>query len=90
MPLRKDDRKAQMPIPTMNKAVEVGVNLNNIFTALVLAGVIGIWTTLYAIYTKMGEVEKTIAVVINESNNMRRDFDEHRHNPDAHHRSIKR
>lgn len=86
MPLRKDDRKAQMPIPTMNKAVEVGVNLNNIFTALVLAGVIGIWSTLYAIYTKMVDVDKALAVVVSESNYLRRDFDEHRHNPDAHHK----
>ena len=39
----------QEPIPVRDRMAEVGINLNTIFTALVLAGVLWVGTTLRSI-----------------------------------------
>jgi hypothetical protein len=86
---RKEDREDQAVIPVQDKKLEVGVNINTVLTGLLLAGIVGIWTTLGDIKTSLSELNATMAVVRTEYTGLRRDFDEHRHDPMAHTRLRK-
>ena len=57
MPRRKEDesREGQEVIPVRDKGTEVGINLNTIFTALVLAGILWVGNTLESIKTTLNE-----------------------------------
>lgn len=86
---RKEDREEQAVIPVQDKKLEVGVNINTVLTGLLLAGIVGIWTTLADIKTALNELNASMAVVRTEYAGLRRDFDEHRHDPSAHERIRK-
>jgi len=86
---RKDDREEQTVIPVQDKKLEVGVNINTVLTGLLLAGIVGIWTTLSDIKNSLSELNATMAVVRTEYTSLRRDFDEHRHDPTVHTRLRK-
>ena len=84
MPKRKEDRKVQVAIPVRDRIAEVGINLNTIFTALVLAGILWVGSTLNEIKVSLVELNITLAIVRTEYSSLRRDFDEHRRDPRAH------
>lgn len=44
-----EQRESQKVIPVQDKKAEVGINLNTIFTALVLAGILWVGSTLESI-----------------------------------------
>ncbi len=71
-------------IPVQDKKLEIGVNINTVLTGLLLAGIVGMWTTLAKIESSLNELNATMAVVRTEYTSLRRDFDEHRHDPNAH------
>jgi len=76
-------------IPVQDKKLEIGININTVLTGLLLAGVVGVWTTLEEIKRSLNELNATMAVVRTEYTSLRRDFDEHRHDPNAHLRQWK-
>ena len=81
---RKEDRQSQQTIPVRDRVAEVGINLNTVFTALVLAGILWAGSTLNDIKSALGELNVTMAVVRAEYMSLRKDFDEHRKDQTAH------
>jgi hypothetical protein len=83
---RKKDREGQVSIPVKDRAAEIGINLNTIFTALVLAGILWVGTTLESIKKTLNDNAVSMAVVQHETSNLRNDLDKHRIDPYAHSR----
>ena len=81
---KQDQREEQTVIPVQDKKLEVGVNINTVLTGLLLAGIVGMWSTLSKIENSLNELNATMAVVRTEYTSLRRDFDEHRHDTGAH------
>ena len=81
---QKERRHSTEPLPVRNKSVEVGVNLNNILTALILAGLLWAGNTLNELKKSMELFSVNMAIVQTENNSLRRDFDEHKRDPQAH------
>ena len=77
----------QEPIPVRDRMAEVGINLNNIFTALVLAGVLWVGTTLRSIEKSMSENAVIVALIQKDIAQLRLDLELHRTEPFAHHRT---
>lgn len=86
---QKERRIVREPLPVRNKSVEVGVNLNNILTALILAGLLWAGNTLNELKKAMEAYGVATAVMQSENNSLRRDFDEHRRDPNAHVKLLK-
>lgn len=81
---QKERRHITEPLPVRNKSVEVGVNLNNILTALILAGLLWAGNTLNDLKKSMELFGVNMAIVQTENNGLRREFEEHKHDQNAH------
>lgn len=79
-----DQRQGQQPIHVRDRAAEVGVNLNTVFTALVLAGILWVGTTLESIKETLNKSAVTQAVMQRDADNLRRDLSRHVEDPLAH------
>lgn len=76
----------QEPVPVRDRMTEVGINLNTIFTALVLAGVLWVGTTLRSIEKSMGDNAVVVALIQKDIAQLRLDLELHRTDPFAHQR----
>jgi hypothetical protein len=85
MPRRKtDERGEQQVIPVRDKIAEIGINLNTLFTALILAGILWVGTTLKAIESSLGALSTAVALVQQDNNSIREALKEHMRDPFAH------
>ena len=80
----KEERRVSTPLQVVDRPLEAKINLNNIITSLILAGIIGSVTILWRLDNTMREMSVTIAVGAVERADIRRDLEEHIHNPYAH------
>lgn len=78
----EDKREGQESIPVRDRAAEVGINLNTIFTALVLAGIVWVGTTLESIRDALNKNAISFAVLDSRVNH-------HINDPAAHARTHK-
>lgn len=81
---QKERRKPTEPLPVRSRGVEVGVNLNNILTALILAGLLWAGNTLNELKKSMELFGVSMAIVQTENNGLRREFEEHKRDQNAH------
>ncbi len=79
-----DKRNGQETVPVRDRAAEVGINLNTIFTALVLAGIVWVGTTLESIRKDLRDTFISIAVMQRDVVELKKDLDTHKQNPNAH------
>ena len=85
---RGDKRMKQEPVPVRDRMTEVGINLNTIFTALVLAGVVWMGTTLRSIEKNLGDNAVVVALIQKDIAQLRLDLEMHRTDPFAHRRNV--
>jgi hypothetical protein len=90
MPRRQEDnREGQQVIPVRDKIAEIGINLNTIFTALILAGILWVGTTLKAIESSLAALNTAVALVQYDNDRLRKDMNDHLHDLYAHGRKAK-
>ena len=79
-----DKRMDQKTVPVRDRVAEVGINLNTIFTALVLAGIIWMGTTLRSIEKTLNDNAVLIAVMERDLKEVRTNLAEHKIDKSAH------
>lgn len=84
MPRRTEDRQVQVAVPVRDRAAEFGINLNTILTGLILGVMLWVGTTLNEIRKDLSSMSTLIEVIKTDQSNLRREFDEHRHNARIH------
>lgn len=77
-----------MAVPVIDKAAEVGINLNTIFTALVLAGILWVGTTLESIRDTLNKSATAQALMERDIRDVRTDLERHKSDPLAHARPV--
>lgn len=84
-----EQRIEQTSIPVKDRAIEVGINLNTIFTALVLAGVLWVGTTLESINRTLTQSAIAQALMKKDADLLREDFNRHITDPYSHYKRGK-
>ena len=80
----KNRRLVKETISVRDRVAEVGINLNTIFTALVLAGILWVGTILESIKSTIAESSVTFAVAKDQLDTLRDEFKLHKNDPYAH------
>lgn len=72
------ERRAPPPINSVHdKGVVVGINLNNVLTALVIAVLVGVWNTSSKLNETMNKIATVQAVVVYRVNELETEVGEH-------------
>jgi len=83
---KQERRTPPQTVPVRDRIAEIGINLNTLFTALILAGILWVGTTLEKIQSSLSALNTSVAVVQHDNNQMRLDLKEHMLDPYAHRR----
>lgn len=79
-----EQRHDQQPIQVKDRAAEVGVNLNTVFTALVLASILWVGTTLESIKATLNTSAITQAIMQRDADSLKKELNRHMEDPSAH------
>lgn len=86
---KKERRVPPQTLPVRDRIAEIGINLNTLFTALILAGILWVGTTLEKIQTSLSALNTSVAIVQHDNDQIRTDLKEHMLDPYAHRRTSK-
>ncbi len=87
MATQRTERRIPPPaVPVRDRVAEVGINLNTIVTALMLAGILWVGNTLEKILTNLNVLNTSVAIVQHDNDQLRVDLKEHLIDPNAHNR----